>query len=83
MCECAEPKEIGCAEINIKLTNGIISVNHTDNNFELASWVGSKGDWNKIWSLIDSLVKNNKGFRYNGKPRITKMELQGKNLLTN
>ena len=55
----SEPKENGSAEINIKLTNGIISVNHTDINFELASWVGSKGDWNKIWSLIDSLVKKN------------------------
>lgn len=81
ICECVEPKENGSAEINIKLTNGIISVNHTDINFELASWVGSKGDWNKIWSLIDSLVKKNKGFRYNGKPVITKIELQGKNLL--
>ena len=82
-CEWVEVKEQGSAEINLKLSKGIISVNHTDIDMELASWVAGGNDWNVIWSLIDKLVKKNKGFRYTGKPVITKMEFQGKNLLKN
>jgi hypothetical protein len=47
----------GSAEIKIKLRNGIISVIHPEGNFKLAEWISSNGDWDKIWTTIDSLVK--------------------------
>ena len=53
--------EKGSAEINLKLHNGVISVEHCEGG-NLANWVAEKGDWDKIWDTINNLVKKNNGF---------------------
>ena len=55
--------ENGSAEINIKLWNGKIKVTHGECKSTLAEWIASKGDWDKLWAVIDKMVKNNKGRR--------------------
>jgi len=58
--------EQGSAEIKIKLKNGIIKVMHSEGNFTLAEWISSKGDWNRLWSVINKMVKANNGKRKGG-----------------
>jgi hypothetical protein len=55
--------EKGSAEIKIKLWNGKIKVTHGTCKSTLAEWIASKGDWDKLWSTIDKMVKKNNGRR--------------------
>tara|TARA_R100001463_G_scaffold86228_1_gene141160 strand:+ start:75 stop:254 length:180 start_codon:yes stop_codon:yes gene_type:complete len=55
--------EDGQAEIKIRLKKGKITVLHPEGNFKLAEWIASKGDWNKLWDVIDKMVKDNRGIR--------------------
>lgn len=44
----------GAAEIKLVLSNGVISVYHSDGT-KLYSWKTKKGDWNKIWETLHKL----------------------------
>lgn len=45
--------EVGAAQINIELTNSVITVRHTNENGNVLFKKNAvKGDWNKIWKAI-------------------------------
>ena len=59
----SEIKEPGSAGFNIEISNGIITVTHSDDGSKLAEWEGSGNDWDTIWDTINKLVSQSKGFR--------------------
>jgi len=44
--------ERGNAGINLELSNGIITVRHSECNTVLAEWLAEEGDWDRIWIAI-------------------------------
>jgi hypothetical protein len=54
--------EDGQAEVKIRLKKGKITVLHPDGS-KLAEWNASKGDWNRLWDVIDKMVEDNRGIR--------------------
>jgi hypothetical protein len=48
-------KETGEAEINIKLSNGIITIKNS-NKLNLKQWEAHEGDWDKLWNKINELA---------------------------
>jgi len=50
-----EVKERGAAKVVIELSGGVITVTHGTDNVTLAEWVASSGDWDKLWTTINTL----------------------------
>jgi len=48
-------KELGSAGINIELSDGVITVRHSESNDKLREWTAKKGDWDKLFDFIDLL----------------------------
>ena len=48
-------KELGSAGINIELSNGVITVRHSESGNKLREWTAKKGDWDKLFDFIDLL----------------------------
>jgi hypothetical protein len=44
--------ERGSAGINLRLSNGVITVRHSECNTVLAEWLAEEGDWDRIWIAI-------------------------------
>ena len=44
--------ERGSAGINLELSNGVITVRHSECNTVLAEWLAEEGDWDRIWIAI-------------------------------
>jgi hypothetical protein len=48
--------EEGSAEITVSLSDGIITINHSENDaFVLRQWRARKGDWDLIFKTFDLL----------------------------
>lgn len=45
-------KERGAASIIVELSEGIITVKHSDDNSILLQWEAEEGDWAKIWDTL-------------------------------
>lgn len=59
-----EVKERGAATMNIKLSEGIITVTHGDSpSSVLAQWEANEGDWNRLWDTIHLLQSQGGGKR--------------------
>ena len=44
--------ERGSAGMNLRLSNGVITVRHSECNTVLAEWLAEEGDWDRIWIAI-------------------------------
>tara|TARA_R100001082_G_C4353490_1_gene155693 strand:- start:659 stop:874 length:216 start_codon:yes stop_codon:yes gene_type:complete len=51
-------QEKGSAGINVELSNGVITVRHSEADQILHEWTAREGDWNKIFKCIYSLEKS-------------------------
>ncbi len=47
-------QERGSAELNIVLSDGIITVSHSEGE-TLAKWIARHGDWNRLFDFIKFL----------------------------
>ena len=52
-------QERGSAELNIVLSDGVITVSHSDGE-TLAKWIARHGDWIRLFDFIKSLQKGEK-----------------------
>ena len=57
--------EIGSAGIRVDLTDGVITVYHSEGDAVLAKWKAELGDWDKLWNCINDMVDKSEGFRLN------------------
>ena len=49
-------QELGSAGINVELSNGVITVRHSDStDYVLKEWKARKGDWDSIFKTFDLL----------------------------
>ena len=56
--------ESGAAQINIKLTNGMMIVRHTDRTGPVLLRVPIyEGDWGKLWNCLERLGDTSKAVR--------------------
>jgi hypothetical protein len=54
-------QELGSAGINVELSNGVITVRHSESpDCILKEWTASRGDWNTIFNLLNMLEKLSK-----------------------
>ncbi len=57
----ANIQELGSAGINVELSNGVITVRHSESlDCILKEWTASKGDWDTIFNLLNMLEKLSK-----------------------
>jgi|TARA_R100000329_G_scaffold67537_2_gene59281 hypothetical protein len=49
--------EKGNAGVNIELSNGVITVRHSECNSILKQWTARKGDWNLLFGLLEEMEK--------------------------
>ena len=57
----ANIQEKGSAGINVELSNGVITVRHSEADQILHEWTAKEGDWNKIFNCLYSLEKSSRG----------------------
>ena len=57
----ANIKELGSAGINVELSNGVITVRHSESpDHVLKEWKATKGDWDSIFKTFDLLEQLSK-----------------------
>ena len=57
----ANIKELGSAGINVELSNGVITVRHSESPYHvLKEWKATKGDWDSIFKTFDLLEQLSK-----------------------
>ena len=54
-------QELGSAGINVELSNGVITVRHSESpDHVLKEWKATKGDWDSIFKTFDLLEQLSK-----------------------